>query len=101
MSACNVADTRLLRFFDHPALQAIMKFSNHPSINAIKCCFKQNANFYFSEIDTKTVLKKFKNLEKKKAVQDTGISVKIVKGNAEFFTEKSFLQLKKDDFRIL
>lgn len=43
-----------------------------------------------------TVLKKFKNVEKNKAVKDTDVSVKIFKCNAELFAEKIYLHFKND-----
>ena len=43
-----------------------------------------------------TALKKFKNVEKNKAVKDTDVSVKIFICNAELFAEKIYLHFKND-----
>ena len=72
----------------HPALQAISKYRNHPSINNIRNSSQRFSSFYFSQVDTNTVLKENIQLSARKAVQDTDIPVKVLKENAEFFAEQ-------------
>ena len=43
------------------------------------------SSFYFSQVDTNTVLKEIRRLRAKKTVQDTDIPVKVLRENAEFF----------------
>ena len=76
------------RLSSHPALQAILKYRNHPSINNIRNSSQRFSSFYFSQVDTNTVLKEIRRLSAKKAVQDTDIPVKVLKENAEFFAEQ-------------
>ena len=67
------------RLSSHPALQAILKYRNHPSINNIRNSSQRFSSFYFSQIDTNTVLKEIRRLSAKKAVQHTDIPVKVLK----------------------
>ena len=82
------------RLSSHPALQAIVKYSNHPSIKHLR--FSQRfSSFHFSHVDKNTVLKEIKRLRAKKAIQDTDIPVKVLKENAEFFAEQICLQFNE------
>ena len=83
------------RLSSHPALQAILKYRNHPSINNIRNSSQRFSSFYFSQVDTNTVLKEIRRLSAKKAVQDTDIPVKALKENAEFFTEQICCQFNE------
>ena len=73
------------RLSSHSAFLAILKYRNHPSINNIRNSSQRFSSFYFSQVDTNTVLKEIRRLSAKKAVQDTDIPVKVLKENAEFF----------------
>ena len=76
------------RLSSHPALQAILKYRNHPSINNIRNSSQRFSSFYFSQVDTNTVLKEIRRLSAKKAVQDTETPVKVLKENTEIFAEQ-------------
>ena len=53
------------------------------------------SSFYFSQVDKNTVLKDVRILHMNKAVQDTDITVKILKENAEHFAEYIYLQFNE------
>ena len=80
------------RLSSHPVLQAILKYRNHPSINNIQNSSRKFSNFYFSQVDTNTVLKEIRRLSAKRAVKDTYISVTVLKQNVEFFAEQIYRQ---------
>ena len=52
-------------------------------------------SFYFSHVDKNTVLKEIKNLNLNKVVQDLDIPVKILKENADFFSDYIYLQFNE------
>ena len=79
----------------HPTLNAIMKYKNHQSMDAIKKISHGLSRFYFSRIDKKTVLNEIKKLKLSKAVQDSDIPVKILKENSDFFAEYIYLQFNE------
>ena len=70
-----------------PTLKAVFKYKNHPSIISIRRLRHQVSNFNFSCIDKNAVLKEIRSLSTVKASQDTGLSVKILKENADYFPE--------------
>ena len=76
------------RLSSHLVLQAILKYRNHPSIINIRNFSQRLSSFYFSQVDTNTVLKEIRRLIAKKVVQGTDISVKVLKENAEFLAEQ-------------
>ena len=53
--------------------------TNHSSINTIRRFSQRNSSFLFSPVDKNTILKEIKSLSANKAVQDTYISVKVLK----------------------
>ena len=63
------------RLFSHPALKSIIKYRNHPSINNIRNSSQRFSSFYFSQVNTSTVLKEIRRLSAKKATQETNIPV--------------------------
>ena len=68
----------------HSALKAIMKFRNHPSVSAIRnACNPQSFNF--SKVSVDDVSKEINKLGNRKAIQNTGILLKILKQNADIF----------------
>ena len=69
------------------SVSAILKYRNHPSIKKIRNSSQRFSSFYFSQVDTDTVLKETRRLSAKKAVYDTDIPVKVLKENPEFFAE--------------
>ena len=75
------------RLFSHSALQALVKYRNHPSLNNIRNSSQSFSSFYCSQVNTNTILKKIRKMSARKAVQDVDIPVKVLKGNAVFFTE--------------
>ena len=74
----------------HPTLNAILKYKDHLSIRVIKRVCK--IVFYFTLVDKNTVLEEIRKLKSNKAVQNTDITVKVFKYNAEFFAEYIYLQ---------
>ena len=56
-------------------------------MHVIKRFSQRFSSFYFSHVDKNTVLKETKKLNLNKAVQDSDISVKILKENAGFFAD--------------
>ena len=89
---CQCEDELNNRLSSHSVLPAILKYRNHPSINNIQNSSQKFSSFYFSQVDTNTVLKEIRRLSAKRAVQDTDISVKILKENVEFFAEQIYRQ---------
>ena len=61
-----------------------MKFRNHPSVSAIRNVFNPQS-FNFSKVSTDDVLREITKLDNRKAIQNTGITVKILKQNADIF----------------
>ena len=70
-----------------PVLRAVSKYQNHPSIKVIKENCKQKNSFSFIRIERDEVLKEIRRLDSTKACQDTDIPTKIIKDNAELFTD--------------
>ena len=71
-----------------PVLKCIVKYRNHPSILAIGEVYNKNRRlpFSFSKIHRDEILSDILKLETSKACQDTDIPTKIVKENAEIFS---------------
>ena len=63
-----------------------MKYRRYPGITAMQDIDK-GSSFSFSTVEKVDVIRKIKNLNKKKAIHDDHIPVKILKGNANFFAE--------------
>ena len=82
-------------FSRHPTLAAILKYNNHSSIRIIKSFSRRFSSFCFSQVDKNTVLKEIKKNNMNKAVQDTDISVKVLKENADYFAEYVCLQFNE------
>ena len=72
---------------DDPTLKAIAKLRNHPSILAIVSEYKNRVNFSFNFVSEKDILTEMKKLDVSKAIQGSGIPVKIIKANENFFPE--------------
>ena len=71
-----------------PVLKCIVKYRNHPSILAIGEVYNKNRRlpFSFSKLQRDEILSDILKLETSKACQATGIHTKIVKENADIFT---------------
>ena len=69
-----------------PTLKSIMKYRRHPSITVIQDAYK-GSSFSFSTVEKVDVIREIKNHNKKKAIQDDDIPVKILKENVDFFAE--------------
>ena len=69
-----------------PTLRAILKYKNHPSIVAIR---KANNNFHFqfNEVSVEKVYTKMKKLSPRKSAQSTDIHIRVLKENANIFTD--------------
>ena len=63
------------------------KYKNHPSIIAIKNFYRENKSFNFKTIKQDDVLKNIKSLDISKTSQNGDVPMKIIKENAELFTD--------------
>ena len=70
---------------DDPSLKA--KRRNHPSILAITSEYINTANFSFNFVSKEDVLTEIKVLDVLKTIQESNISIKIIKVNENFFAE--------------
>ena len=68
----------------HQILKAILKYNNHSSIT-IKRYYQGLSGFYFSQVDKK--VKFLKTPKFYKGVQETDPHAKIIKEDADYFTE--------------
>ena len=90
-----VIDNEFLVNVDHigdPVQKAFEKYKNHPSVKAISEKCDKNT-FSFRYVSPDEIKKEIKNLNTKKACQDTDIPTKIVQENSEIFTEFIFQNL--------
>ena len=71
---------------DHEILRVVEKYKNHPSVVAIKNK-NVNSQFSFRPITKSEIYKEILNLDISKASQDSDIPTKIIKANADIFTE--------------
>ena len=87
----NQADTICQNIKD-PVIKTIIKYSNPSRVIAIKerCT---NSRFSFSFIEKKYILKEIKNLQIKKAPQDSDIPTKLIKNNSDLFVYFIFANL--------
>ena len=69
-----------------PTLKSRMKYRRHLSITAIQEAYK-GSYFSFSTVEKVDVIREMKKLNKKKAIHDDDIPVKILKENVSFFAE--------------
>ena len=72
---------------DDPITFILEKYKNYPSIIAIKNFCRENKTFNFETIKRDNVLKKIKSLDRSKTSQNGDVSTKIIKENAELFTD--------------
>ena len=70
-----------------PSLNAVAKWKNHPSILAITSEYKNRANFSFNFVSKEDVLTEIKMMDVSKAIQESGIPIKIMKANDNFLAE--------------
>ena len=70
-----------------PVLKAIVKHRNHTSILTIGEVCKKNPEFSFRCVDKDEILKEILNLDASKACQDSDIPSRIIKENADMFTD--------------
>ena len=90
-----VIDNEFLVNVDHigdPVQKAIEKYKNHPSVKAISEKYDKNT-FSFRYVSLDEIKKEIKNLNTKKACQDTDIPTKIVQENSDIFAEFIFQNL--------
>ena len=87
----NQADTICQNIKD-PVIKTIIKYRNPPRVIAIKerCT---NSRFSFSFIEKKYILKEIKNLQIKKATQDSDIPTKLIRNNSDLFVYFIFANL--------
>ena len=81
-----------------PIINLILKYRDHPSILAIGevCKEKSDSPFLFTGIDKEETLKEIPNLDTSKACQDTDVTTKIRKENADIFAD--FLHTSFNEF---
>ena len=65
-------------------LEAIAKWRNYPSILAITSEYKNRANFSINFVSKEDFLTEVKVLDVSKALQESDMSVKIIKANEYF-----------------
>ena len=70
-----------------PVLKAILKYKDHPSIKAIERVPKSKVLFNFSSVEKKEIFQETVCLDASKACQDTDVPTKIIKDNADIFTD--------------
>ena len=70
-----------------PVLKAILKDKDHPSIKAIERVAKSKDLFNFSNVDKNKLFQEIVCLDAYKACQDTDVPTKIIKENANIFTD--------------
>ena len=82
-SNCDPLESNIRNF----VLKCIVKYRNHPNILAIGEVYNKNRRlpFSFSKIQRDEILTDILKLETSKACQDTAITTKIVKENADIF----------------
>ena len=68
----------------NPVLKATLKWKDHPSIKAIE---KSKDLFNFSSVEKKKIFQGIVCLDNFKACQDTDVHAKIIKENADIFTD--------------
>ena len=69
---------------DDSTLKAIAKWRNYPSILAIASEYKNRANFSVNFVSKEDFLTEVKVLDVSKALQESDMSVKIIKANEYF-----------------
>ena len=70
-----------------PVLKAIVKYRNHTSILTIGEVCKKNPQFSLRCVDKDEILKEILNLDAPKSCQDSDIPSRIIKENADIFTD--------------
>ena len=64
----------------------IQRFKNHPSIVAISHLVTRKDNFCFNQVTYEKIEKLLRNLDTKKAFQNTDILTRLIKENSDLFT---------------
>ena len=85
-------DKKFLVNVDHisdPVQKAIQKYQNHPSVKAISEKYDKNT-FSFKSVSLDEIKKEIKNLDTKKACQDTDLPTKIIQENFDIFADFIF-----------
>ena len=72
---------------DDPITFTLEKYKNHPSIIAIKDFCHENKTLNFETVKRDNVLKKIKSLDRSKTSENGDVPTKIIKTNAELFTD--------------
>ena len=83
---CTDYDT-LIDSIENCTRKALLKNRNHPSIFEIHKRKKNRWTFYFNEVSIEYTSKEILKLDNKKASQNSDIPTKILKENADIFTE--------------
>ena len=89
---------------EDPIIKSIEKFRVHQNIKLIKGCLLNNSTFSFDEITISNIEEELKNFDSSKAVQESEIPIKIIKGNINIFStfciENLISQLKQLNFHL-
>ena len=72
---------------EHPTLKAIVKWRNHPSILTITSEHRNTPKFSFNFVSKEHVLEEIQMLDSSKAIQESDIPLKLIKGNSDLFAE--------------
>ena len=82
------------RNISDPILKAIVKYRNHPGIKTIRRVSNSNDFFSFDIVDRWKILEEISSLDHTKACQESDITTKIMKENADNFSEVLHLSFK-------
>ena len=75
------------RNISDPILKAIVKQRNHPTIKAIKRVSNSDDLFSFDNVDREKLFQEISSLDHTKPCQEPDIPTKIIKENADIFSE--------------
>ena len=70
-----------------PVLKAILKYKDHPSIKPIERVPKLKDFFNFSKVEKTEIFQEIACLDASRVFQDTDVPTKIIKENADIFTD--------------
>ena len=76
-------------------IKPIVKYRAHLNVNAVKENCTSKSNFSFSFVEKVDILKEIEMLQSNKAIQNTDISTKLIKDNADIFEKFAFTSLSK------
>ena len=89
INTAQILNTFFFNNINDPVIKSSVKYRNHPSILKIGevCNRKQCSFFSFSHLDKAENLKEILGLDSPKVSQDTDIPTKIIKDDADIFSD--------------